>query len=58
MKELQKKFKPRTIKERMAYNMMMSMFVGQIVDYVKSEDPEKTKEAIETLIKRLMWIIQ
>ena len=58
LKELQKKFKPKSIKERLGYNMMMGMFIDELAEYIKKEDPEKTKEAVETLIKRLIWIIE
>ena len=58
LKELKKKLKPKSIKERLGYNMMMGMFIDEIADYIKNEDPQETKKAVETLIKRLMWIIE
>ena len=58
LKELKKKAQPKSIKERIGYNMMMTMFIAQVVEYVEHNDPQKTKEAIETLIKRFMWIIE
>ena len=58
LNELKQKFKPKSIKERIGYNMMLSMFINEIEGYIKEENPQKTKEAIETLIKRLMWIIE
>lgn len=58
LKELKKMFQPKSIKERIPYNLMMNTFIGQLTDVIKEEDPAKTRVAIETLIKRLLWIIQ
>lgn len=58
LKEFKEIFKPQSIKERIGYNMMMNQFISKLCDEVKHGEPKKVKEAIETLIKRLMWIIE
>ena len=58
LKELQKKFQPKSVKERIGYNMMMPMFIDEVAENLKEQDPARVKEEIETLIKRLMWIIE
>lgn len=58
LKEFQKKFRPKSFKERIGYNLMLNSVIEQIYDEIKAKDPEEIKEMIETLAKRLMWIIQ
>jgi len=57
IKELQKLFKPKGFQEKLVWNLMMGQFRTELQAYIESVKPSKTKEIIETMIKRLKWVL-
>lgn len=55
--EIQATFQPTKRMERLAYRSMVGSFRSELRKVVRKLDPAYTRTQIETLVKRLLWVL-